>query len=69
MASLAIAKVIDMTLGMRISPEEELEGLDRSQHAETAYYLDMVPSSVSTAHAVDVDTDRTGMATPVGDRH
>jgi Amt family ammonium transporter len=38
-ASLIIAKVIDVAIGLRISPDQELEGLDRSQHAETAYVL------------------------------
>jgi Amt family ammonium transporter len=67
--SLLIAKVIDLTVGLRITTEEEIEGLDLSQHAETAYYLDVVPSSVSTAHPVDVDVDRTGTPAAVGDRH
>jgi Amt family ammonium transporter len=39
LASLAIAKVIDLTVGLRVTPEQELEGLDSSQHAETAYVL------------------------------
>lgn len=36
-ASWIIAKVIDMTIGLRVSEEDEAEGLDFSQHAETAY--------------------------------
>ena len=35
--SFALAKVIDMAIGLRVSPDQEQEGLDRSQHAETAY--------------------------------
>ena len=35
--SLGIAKVVDVVIGLRVSAEEEQEGLDRSQHAETAY--------------------------------
>ena len=35
--SLVIAKVIDVTMGLRVSPEDEDEGLDLSQHAESAY--------------------------------
>ena len=35
--SLILAKVIDMTIGIRVTPEEEQEGLDRSQHGEAAY--------------------------------
>lgn len=32
-----IAKVIDSTVGLRVSREDEMAGLDQSQHAETAY--------------------------------
>ncbi len=46
--SAALAKVIDVTLGLRVSPDEELEGLDRSQHAETAYFLSDLGSSLGT---------------------
>jgi len=35
--SFIIAKVIDKIIGLRVSEEEEEEGLDYSQHAETAY--------------------------------
>lgn len=35
--SFAIAKVIDKFVGLRVSSEDEDEGLDYSQHAETAY--------------------------------
>ena len=30
-------KVLDATMGLRVSPEEELVGLDLSQHGEAAY--------------------------------
>jgi len=36
-ASLIIGKVIDLTIGLRVSDEAEDEGLDLSQHAEVAY--------------------------------
>src|SRR5438067_4932554 len=35
--SWVIAKVVDATVGLRCTPEEELEGLDLTQHAEAAY--------------------------------
>ncbi|WP_456434214.1 ammonium transporter [Thermosulfuriphilus sp.] len=35
--SLILLKVIDALLGLRVSPEEELAGLDLSQHSEKAY--------------------------------
>ena len=34
-----IAKVLDMTIGLRVTEKEEDVGLDMSQHAETAYAL------------------------------
>ncbi len=38
--SLVLAKVIDLTMGLRVTEEQELVGLDLSQHAETAYAFD-----------------------------
>jgi Amt family ammonium transporter len=35
--TIVIAKVIEATMGLRVSETEEDEGLDLSQHAETAY--------------------------------
>jgi Amt family ammonium transporter len=35
--SLAIGKVIDLTIGLRVAEDEEQEGLDLTQHAEAAY--------------------------------
>jgi Amt family ammonium transporter len=32
-----VAKVLDATIGLRVSQEDELVGLDQSQHAESAY--------------------------------
>jgi ammonium transporter, Amt family len=36
-ATLVIAKVIDLVMGLRITRDEELEGMDTVLHAETAY--------------------------------
>ncbi|MEI8050729.1 MAG: ammonium transporter [Actinomycetes bacterium] len=38
-ATWVIAKVIDMTMGLRVSHEQEFTGLDLTQHAESAYSL------------------------------
>jgi Amt family ammonium transporter len=35
--SFVIAKVIDMVIGIRVPEEDEMAGLDLTQHAETAY--------------------------------
>jgi Amt family ammonium transporter len=37
--SFAIAKVLDLVIGIRVNEEDEEIGLDLSQHAETAYSL------------------------------
>jgi Amt family ammonium transporter len=34
-----ILKVLDAVLGLRVTDEEEVEGLDVAQHSETAYTL------------------------------
>ena len=39
--SLALAKIIDATIGLRVPPDAEAEGLDLTQHSETAYSGDL----------------------------
>ena len=36
--TLAILKLVDVTIGLRVSEEEEAQGLDLSQHGEEGYY-------------------------------
>ena len=36
--TLIILKVVDLTIGLRVSEEEERQGLDLSQHGEEGYY-------------------------------
>ncbi len=38
--TLIILKICDLTVGLRVSPEEEIEGLDLSQHGEEGYNLE-----------------------------
>jgi Amt family ammonium transporter len=42
--TLIILKVVDVTMGLRVSPEEEAEGLDTSQHGEEGYYWEVSPT-------------------------
>ncbi|MDQ6798465.1 MAG: ammonium transporter [Actinomycetota bacterium] len=35
--SLVLAKLIDVTMGLRVPPDDEAQGLDLTQHAETGY--------------------------------
>ena len=43
--SFILAKVIDLTIGLRITPDQEQEGLDSSLHGETAYQLEALAFS------------------------
>jgi len=37
--TFAILKILDWTLGLRVSEKEEYDGLDLSQHGESGYTL------------------------------
>jgi len=37
--TVIIFKVLDWTMGLRVTDEEEVRGLDITQHSETAYSL------------------------------
>jgi Amt family ammonium transporter len=50
LASLIIAKAIDIVIGIRVTDDDEITGLDLTQHAETAYQtLDMAGSAGAAA--------------------
>ncbi|MFZ0962270.1 MAG: ammonium transporter [Terriglobia bacterium] len=38
--TLVILKVVDLTVGLRVTEEQEVQGLDLSQHGEEGYYLE-----------------------------
>jgi hypothetical protein len=40
--SFALLKLIDATLGLRVSKDEEREGLDAVLHGESGYELDQI---------------------------
>ncbi len=46
-AAFIVFKVIDMTLGLRVSPEEELAGMDSTEHNLTSSYADFIPMPVN----------------------
>jgi Amt family ammonium transporter len=39
--TLVILKIVDVTIGLRVSQEHEVMGLDLSQHGEEGYYWDV----------------------------
>ena len=42
--TLVILKVVDTVIGLRVSPEQEVQGLDMTQHGEEGYYWEVSPS-------------------------
>jgi Amt family ammonium transporter len=42
--TLVILKVVDAVIGLRVSPEQEAQGLDTTQHGEEGYYWEVSPS-------------------------
>jgi Amt family ammonium transporter len=47
--SLVLLKIVDLTIGLRVSDEEEIRGLDLSQHGEDGYTLDrdLIPAETA----------------------
>jgi ammonium transporter family len=45
-----LLKIVDLLIGIRVSEEDEIEGLDLSQHGEDAYSsdLDLIPVEATT---------------------
>jgi len=39
-ATLILLKLVDLTIGLRVTPEEEVQGLDFALHGEEGYYLE-----------------------------
>ena len=49
---IIVFKLIDMTIGLRVSPEEEVEGLDATEHNLPSAYADFLPTeSLAAAHS------------------
>ncbi len=51
--SFALLKIIDATLGLRVSTDEEREGLDEVLHGESAYDLGQIGSATLTSMPSD----------------
>jgi len=65
--SLVILKVVEATVGLRVSEEEELNGLDLSQHAEVGYALsESGGGSITVAEPVGVPLITTAAPVPQG---
>ena len=55
-ATIAIVKVVDATIGLRVSEEDELVGLDLTQHSEVGYALSEQSGSFSTRPEAPIAT-------------
>jgi ammonium transporter, Amt family len=53
--TLIILKIVDLVIGLRVAGEDEVAGLDLSQHGEEGYNLDLDLGVTSTASAVKAD--------------
>jgi ammonium transporter, Amt family len=56
-----LGKVIDKTMGFRVSEEDEATGVDITQHAETAYDFGSIQLGHTPSHAV-TDADKAAAA-------
>ena len=55
-----LGKIIDKTMGFRVSAEDEVTGVDLTQHAETAYEFGSIHLGHTPGHAVtDADQEVT----------
>ncbi|MGW4370465.1 ammonium transporter [Nocardia takedensis] len=51
--TMIIATVLDKTMGLRVTEEHELEGLDTATHGESAYIMDVVTVTTKAAKPED----------------
>ncbi len=65
--TFGILKVLDLTLGIRVDDEEEIAGLDVSQHGERAYIFGGSGPVLGIPEAIPMHTNPAGQAT--GDEH
>jgi Amt family ammonium transporter len=63
--SLIILKVVDLIVGVRVTGEDEVTGLDLSQHGEEGYNLDLDVVSSSQPGVGYAEASFTAAASPV----
>ena len=56
--SYVLLKIVDFTIGLRVSEEEEIRGLDLSQHGEDGYTLDLdlIPAETGAGSLTQAQT-------------
>jgi Amt family ammonium transporter len=63
--TFAILKVLDLTMGIRVSDEEEIAGLDVTQHGERAYIFGGSGPVLGIPEAIPVHTMASSAQSPV----
>jgi Amt family ammonium transporter len=56
--SYVLLKLVDLTIGLRVTDEEEIRGLDLSQHGEDGYSLDrdLIPAETAAGSLAQAQT-------------
>ena len=67
-ASWALWKVIKLTIGIRVSPEEELIGLDISEMGLEAYAADTLPSRLTSSDPMQTSSAQVAANKLAGNR-
>ncbi len=57
--------IIKKTIGLRVSAEEEIEGLDVHEHGMSSAYADFMPSRVAIAEGALEETEAAAAPTPI----
>jgi Amt family ammonium transporter len=65
--TFAILKILDLTIGIRVNEEDEISGLDVSQHGERAYIFGGSGPVLGIPEAIPVHTDVHGNAQPASE--
>ena len=63
-----ILKVLDVTMGIRVNEEDEIAGLDVSQHGERAYVFGGSGPVLGIAEAIPVYTTTSGLPVPAAEQ-
>jgi Amt family ammonium transporter len=66
--TLILALILKYTIGLRVSPEAEAEGIDEAEHAESSYDFGVIGGQGSVLGARVAVDDRNGSEEPVGDK-
>jgi Amt family ammonium transporter len=53
--TLVILKIVDTVIGLRVSPSDEIAGLDATQHGEIAYVFDGSSSAIGDAEGSGIE--------------